>query len=160
MSKTESAELILKLYETRREPVMREARNWVIGFFPESAEEIIKAMIDAETSAKYRMVTTYWDMAAGFVNHGAIDEEMFNDANGEHIVVFSKIQPFLNELRQTLDNPNMLANLEKLIMRMPDAEAMLTKRREKSLSRIQLGCVKSSKILARKFYNQMTNSTV
>ena len=130
MSKTESAELILKLYETRREPVMREARNWVIGFFPESAEEIIKAMIDAETSAKYRMVTTYWDMAAGFVNHGAIDEEMFNDANGEHIVVFSKIQPFLNELRQTLDNPNMLANLEKLIMRMPDAEAMLTKRRE------------------------------
>ena len=130
MSKTESAELILKLYETRREPVMREARNWVIGFFPESAEEIIKAMIDAETSAKYRMVTTYWDMAAGFVNHGAIDEEMFNDANGEHIVVFSKIQPFLNELRQTLDNPNMLANLEKLIMRMPDAEAMLMKRRE------------------------------
>ena len=130
MSKTESAELILKLYETRREPVMRAARNWVIGFFPESAEEIIKAMIDAETSAKYRMVTTYWDMAAGFVNHGAIDEEMFNDANGEHIVVFSKIQPFLNELRQTLDNPNMLANLEKLIMRMPDAEAMLTKRRE------------------------------
>ena len=130
MSKTESAELILKLYETRREPVMREARNWVIGFFPESAAEIMQAMIDAETSAKYRMVTTYWDMAASFVNHGAIDEEMFNDANGEHIVVFSKIQPFLNELRQILDNPNMLANLEKLIMRMPDAEAMLTKRRE------------------------------
>ena len=130
MSKTESAELILRLYETRREPVMREARNWVIGFFPESAEDIIKTMIDAETSAKYRMVTTYWDMAAGFVNHGAIDEEMFNDANAEHIVVFSKIQPFLNELRQILDNPNMLVNLEKLIMRMPDAEAMLTKRRE------------------------------
>jgi len=130
MSKTESAELILRLYETRREPVMREARNWVIGFFPESAEDIIKTMIDAETSAKYRMVTTYWDMAAGFVNHGAIDEEMFNDANAEHIVVFSKIQPFLNELRQILDNPNMLVYLEKLIMRMPDAEAMLTKRRE------------------------------
>ena len=130
MSKTESAELILKLYETRREPVMREARNWVIGFFPESTEDIMKTMIDAETSAKYRMVTTYWDMAAGFVNHGAIDEDMFNDANGEHIVVFCKIQPFLSELRQTLDNPNMLANLEKLIMRMPDAEAMLTKRRE------------------------------
>lgn len=130
MSKAESAELILKLYETRREPVMREARNWVIGFFPESAEDIMKTMIDAETSAKYRMVTTYWDMAAGFVNHGAIDEDMFNDANGEHIVVFCKIQPFLNELRQLLDNPNMLANLEKLIMRMPDAEAMLTKRRE------------------------------
>ncbi len=130
MSKSKSADLILKLYETRREPVMREARNWVIGFFPESAEEIMKAMIDAETSAKYRMVTTYWDMAAGFVNHGAIDEEMFNDANGEHVVVFSKIQPFLGELRQMIDNPNMLANLEKLVMRMPDAETMLTKRRE------------------------------
>lgn len=130
MSKAESAELILKLYETRREPVMREARNWIIGFFPESAEDVMKVMIDAETSAKYRMVTTYWDMAAGFVNHGAIDEDMFNDANGEHIVVFSKIQPFLNELRQMLDNPKMLANLETLIMRMPDAEEMLVKRRE------------------------------
>ena len=79
MSKAESADLILKLYETRREPVMREARSWAISFLPESAQDVMQVMINPETSAYYRMVMTYWDMAASFVNHGAIDEEMFAD---------------------------------------------------------------------------------
>ncbi|MBA2494978.1 MAG: hypothetical protein H0V31_09830 [Acidobacteria bacterium] len=130
MSKAESADLILKLYDLRREPVMREARNWVISFFPESMQDIMQTMINAETSAYFRMVTSYWDMAASFVNHGAIDEEMFADAHGEHIVVFSKIEPFLAEIRETMGSPNYLKNLEMLIMRMPDAKEMLDKRRE------------------------------
>ncbi|MBA2736484.1 MAG: hypothetical protein H0U50_06795 [Pyrinomonadaceae bacterium] len=130
MSKAESAELILKLYDLRREAKMREARSWIIGFFPETVQDVLKAMIDVETSAYYRMVVSYWDMAASFVNHGAIDEEMFNDSAGEHIVVFSKIEPFLSELREMTGNPNMLGNLEKLIMRQPDAKAKLSKSRE------------------------------
>lgn len=130
MSKAESAELILKLYELRREPTMREARNWMISFFPESPQDIIQVMIKQETSAFYRMVTSYWDMAASFVNHGAIDEEMFVDSNGEYFVIFSKIEPFLSELRETMGNPKLLANLEKLIMRQPDAKERLAKTRE------------------------------
>lgn len=126
----ESADLILKLYEMRREPVMREARNWMIGFFPESAQEILQTMINPQTSAYYRMVTTYWDMAASFVLNGAIDEKMFNDAGGEHIIVLSKVYPFLEELRATMQNPNVLKNLETLVMQMPDAENMVTQRRE------------------------------
>ena len=121
--------MILRLYELRRESLMREARTWFVSFFPESAAEIMQAMIDAETSAKYRMVTTYWDMAASFVNHGAIDEEMFTEITGEHIVIFSKIEPFLEELRANL-GPNYLKNLEKLIMKEPDAKEMLAARRE------------------------------
>ncbi len=130
MNKTESADLILKLYDLRREATMREARNWMIGFFPESAAEIMQAMINGETSSYYRMVTSYWDMAASMVNHGAIDEEMFADTNGEHIIVFSKIEPFLSELRETIGSPKMLASLETLIMRQPDAKEMLAGRRE------------------------------
>lgn len=130
MSKAESAELILKLYDLRRETTMREARNWFNSFFPESAEEIVQALIDPRTSGFYRMVTSYWDMAASFVNHGAIDEEMFNDSVGEHIVVFCKIYPFLADLRETMGSPKALANLENLIMKQPDAEQMLTARRE------------------------------
>jgi hypothetical protein len=76
------------------------------------------------------MVTTYWEMAASFVNHGAIDEEMFNDANGEHIVIFAKIEPFLDELREMTGSPKYLKNLETLIMKMPDAKEMLAARRE------------------------------
>ena len=131
MSKAESAELILKLYDLRREEKMREARNWIISFFPESTQDIMQAMINAETSAYYRMVTTYWDMAASFVNHGAIDEEMFADAHGEHFVVFSKVEPFLSELRETMGTPKMLANLETLIMRQPDAKERLAATRER-----------------------------
>ena len=126
----ESADLILKLYEMRRDPIMREARSWMIGFFPESAQEILQAMINPQTSAYFRMVTSYWDMAASFVNNGAIEEQMFNDANAEHIVVFSKIEPFLDELRTTMQSPNMLKNLETLVMRMPNAKDALSARRE------------------------------
>src|SRR6476646_2853321 len=122
MSKeADSADLIMKLYDLRREATMREARNWFISFFPESTEDIMKTMIDPATSAYYRMVTTYWDMAAVFVNHGAIDEEMFLDANGECWVIFAKIQPFLEGVRRILENPNYLKNLEKLLLKQPNA---------------------------------------
>lgn len=129
MSKAESAELILKLYDLRREATMREARNWIIPFFPESAQDIMTAMIAPETSAFFRMVTTYWDMAASFVNHGAIDAEMFADAHGEHIVVFSKIEPFIGELRETMGSPNYMKNLETVIMAMPDGRERLERAR-------------------------------
>ena len=132
MNKAESADLILKLYDLRREPKMREARSWIGSFLPETMEELMNVMQNEQSSAYFRMVTSYWDMAASLVNHGAIDEEMFNDANGEHIFVFSKIEPFLEDVRQTIYNPNYLANLEKLVMKMPDAKEMLAKRREMS----------------------------
>ncbi len=130
MSKAESAELILKLYDLRREAKMRKARHWMVGFFPNSMEEIMKTMLDEKSSVYFRMVTSYWDMAASLVNHGAIDEEMFADAHGEHIVIFSKIEPYLAEIRETMSSPNYLKNLETLIMKMPDAKEMLAGRRE------------------------------
>ena len=70
-------------------------------------------------------------MAATRVNHGAIDEEMFNEANGEQTVVFAKVEPFLAELRTRFDSPQMLANLEKLVMRKPNAKELLTTLRER-----------------------------
>ena len=130
MSKVESADLIMKLYDLRRETEMRAARKWITFFFPESSADIMRAMVGDETSAYFRMVTSYWDMAASFVNHGAIDEEMFNDTSGEHVVVFSKIEPFLEEMREAMGSPNYLKNLETLVMKMPNAKEMLAGRRE------------------------------
>jgi hypothetical protein len=80
---------ILKLYELRREEKMRQARDWFFGFNPSSAEEI-SAVFFGPHSAHYRMVTSYRDMAASFVNGGAIDERMFNDTTSEHVMVFAK----------------------------------------------------------------------
>jgi hypothetical protein len=109
---------------------MREARNWIFGFFPQSADDVLKTMISEETSAYFRMVVSYWDMAAGLVNHGAINEEMFNDTENEHIAVFAKIEPYLKEVREKTGNPKYLKNLEKLVMRQPNAKEMLAARRE------------------------------
>ncbi len=72
MSKQEDANLIIKLYDLRRETVMREARTWFFTFNPESIQDFID-VITSDKSAYYRMVVSYWDMAASFVNNGAID---------------------------------------------------------------------------------------
>lgn len=128
--KTESANLILKLYDLRREEVMRKARNWyVMEFHPASVQDVSNAAM-GEHSAYYRMVTTYWDMACSFVTNEAIDEGMFNDANGEHLAVFAKIEPFLTEIRQTSGMPNYMQHLERVVMNMPDASARMTRFRE------------------------------
>ncbi|HVF57956.1 MAG TPA: hypothetical protein VM934_17525 [Pyrinomonadaceae bacterium] len=128
--KEKSAELILKLYDLRREETMRKARNWFGSFNPESEEDVMNA-VRGEHGAYYRMVTTYWDMACSFVNHGAIDEQMFNDANAEHFFVFSKIHPFIEQLRAATGS-QYLPHLEKLVMRSPDAEKRLAHMREMS----------------------------
>jgi hypothetical protein len=129
--KAKSAELIMKLYDLRREAVMREARNWFFTFNPESIEDIQRTAF-GEHSAYYRMVTTYWDMACSFVNHGAIDAEMFNDATGEQVFVFSKIQPFLEQIRAAGGNPTYMQHLERAVMAMPAAEERLARTREMS----------------------------
>lgn len=129
--KVKSAELILKLYELRREPVMREARNWFFAFNPESFEDVQRATM-GEHSAYLRMVSTYWDMACSFVNHGAIDAEMFGEANGEHIFVFAKLQPFLEQIRATNGNPNAFRNLEQAVTSLPGAEERVDRARAMS----------------------------
>ena len=123
----ESANLLLKLYELRRESVLRKARGWFREqFAPTSAREIF-TIYRGKTSAAYRMVTTYWNMAAALVLHQAIDEQMFADVNGEHIMVYAKLQPFLPELRALLNNPSYLDKLEQLILRMPDAQTRIAR---------------------------------
>jgi hypothetical protein len=130
MGKQADADLILKLYDLRREPVMREARNWFFSFNPTTAAEYMEAMMSPQ-SGYVRMVISYWDMAASLVNNGAIDEQMFNDANGEHLFVFAKIEPILAELRQQWNQPEMLKNYETLVRRIPNNEQILAGIRER-----------------------------
>ncbi|HTK37879.1 MAG TPA: DUF4760 domain-containing protein, partial [Pyrinomonadaceae bacterium] len=116
MSKVESADLILKLYDLRREATMREARNWMFTFNPQSAEDVEKTMMDPQVGAYLRMVLSYWDMAGALVNHGAIDADMFNETVGEHIGVYTKLEPFIAELREKWQMPEAFKNLEKVVL--------------------------------------------
>lgn len=133
MSKHEDADLILKLYDLRREPTMRIARDWWFrDFHPDSIADI-QATLFGEHSGHMRMVMTYWDMAAALVNHGAIDIELFNDTNGEHFVAFAKLEPFLEDIRKTL-GPNSLKNLEKLVDATPQGRERSAMVRERMKS--------------------------
>jgi len=144
MSKHHDADLILKLYDLRREEVMRAARTWFFTFNPKSIEDFVDVMT-GDNSAYYRMVTSYWDMAASFVNNEAIDEQMFNDANGEHLFVFAKLEPFLPELRAMYKNPQYLEHLEKVVRRIPNIDERLANMRERMKSLIALREMKVAK---------------
>jgi hypothetical protein len=137
MSKYKDADLILKLYDLRREKTMREARAWFLTFNPQSPGDFLD-VLTSDKSGLYRMVISYWDMACSLVNNGAIDATMFNDANGEHIFVYAKMEPFIPVLRQELGNPQFLAHLEKVVKEIPDYEARLATIRDRMAKLIAL----------------------
>lgn len=113
------AQLILHLYELRREAEMRKARSWWLGeFWPQSADDFLKVSTAMGTQENnwLRQVGGYWSMAASFVQLGALNEEMFLQpaVSGEMYFVFAKVQPFLKELREKTD-PNFFGTIEKVI---------------------------------------------
>jgi hypothetical protein len=123
--KQKSAELLLQLYESRREPALRHAREWwITKFHPGSAKDILRIWGGAE-SAPYRMVTTYWEMAASFVTLGAIDPAMFHAANTEYLAIYAKLRPHLAEVRTLAAYPTYLEHLERIVTSLPDADARL-----------------------------------
>lgn len=126
----ESAQLNLQLFELRREPVLREARDWFLREFnPESFIDLV-ALAGGERIASFRMVLGYWDMAASLVTTGAIDADAFRAAHGEVFATFSKIYLYLDELRNASGEPEYCKHLEVVVLSTPNAEAILKRRRE------------------------------
>jgi hypothetical protein len=126
----ESAQLNLKLFELRREPLLREARDWFLfEFHPQSFTEFA-AVVGGPRNACFRMVIGYWDMACSLVTTGAIDGDAFRAAHGEIFGAFSKVHPFLAELRASRGETTICKNMEAVVMAAPDAEEILARRRE------------------------------
>lgn len=114
------AELILKLYDLRREVEIRKARNWwLTTFWPESADDVYKVgmALGSQENNWLRQVGGYWEMAASLVHHGALNEDLFLEPSfsGEMFFIFAKVHPFLAELREKFQSPTMFSNVEKLI---------------------------------------------
>jgi hypothetical protein len=125
----ESATLNLKLFDLRREPVLREARQWFIAeFHPDSYADVV-ATVSSARNASFRMVIGYWEMAASMVTSGAIDADSFRAAHGEIFGAFTKIQPFLEEMRKAMSEPSFCEHLEKVVLGAPDAQGILDRRR-------------------------------
>lgn len=108
------AELIVKLYDLRREAVMRASREALLnGFYPKSFDEIKAIMSDRANplNAPLRQVTTYFEMAYGFARHGVVHADMLAENTGEGMFLFARLRPHLAELRATF-SPMMLQNAE------------------------------------------------
>src|SRR2546422_10383984 len=111
----EQVNLMLKLYDARREAKLREARDWYgANFHPQNVDEAMKLCPPGSQGNLYmRMVLGYWEMVASIVNRGLIDEEFFFESNGEQWAVFEQVKPVLGAWRAMFSSPNFLANLEK-----------------------------------------------
>lgn len=109
------AEIVLKLYELRREPVMRASRETLLRWFPESYEELAAlADFGSEQNAAFRQVTSYFEMAFGLARRGAVHPELLMDWCGEGVFLYAKLEPFLAEFRERV-SPTAFANTQWVI---------------------------------------------
>src|ERR1700690_18763 len=115
------AQLILKLYDLRREPELRKARHWwVVTFSPQSVDDFMKvsAAFGTPENNWMRQVLGYWGIATSLVNRGALNRDLFLEPSfcGEMVLIYAKVKPYLKELREKMKNPQFLMGIESLIM--------------------------------------------
>ncbi len=128
------AEIVLKLYDLRREAEMRKARAWITGeFWPDTADDVIKVGLDfgSQHNAWYRQVTTYWNMAAALVLRGAVSRELFVDFGGEMFFLFAKFEPFVKAIREKFNAPEFLENIEKVVDSTPGGRERIARLQER-----------------------------
>jgi hypothetical protein len=106
--------LILKLYEMRREPRLREARMWFAASFKPRNLDDFRTLCPAgsDANASYRMVTTYWEMVASFLTSGVLNPELFFQSGRELLFTWERVRPIIAGLRESYTHPRELKNLE------------------------------------------------
>jgi hypothetical protein len=127
------AELILKLYDLRREPVMREARNYVFEFAPQTIDDVMAVLGDfsSKENAYLRQVFGYWGMAASLVLRGALNEELARDNFTELLFVYAKLEPFLAEIRKRTGMDIFGVNIQKFVESSPEARQRVARFQER-----------------------------
>jgi hypothetical protein len=118
------AEIILKLYQLRTEPLMRQARAWMTGeFWPNTVEEFFAVASNPADphNAFFRQVVTYWEMGAAMVLHGAVSAELYVDCNAEGFFILAKFAHILDGIREK--NPFFFIKTSELINRFTAASA-------------------------------------
>jgi hypothetical protein len=124
----EDAELVMRLYDLRREAKLRAAREWFrTDFFPASYDDVrAVTSTNGPENTSYRMFTGYWDMACSFVAHGILHPVLFFESGGEALFLWAKLSPFVSDLRRDQKNPRLLASVEKAIALAPGAAERVT----------------------------------
>jgi hypothetical protein len=132
----DDAQIILKLYELRTEAGMRAARKWVTAeFWPESAQDVLSVLraFGTQENDYLRQVVSYWDMAAAFVQRGALDGGLFLDCCSENLFILAKFSSFLNEIRT--EAPGFLKQTEELTIKFSSARDRVENMKKRQESR-------------------------
>jgi hypothetical protein len=110
----EDANLILRLFELRREEQMRRARAWFLNSFNATTVEEYQALCPpgSDQDAYFRMLVTYWDMAASFVTSGVLHQDLFLESGNELLFVWEKMKFLVPAWRGFMGNPKFLSSLE------------------------------------------------
>src|SRR3954454_18096386 len=111
----EQAQLHLQVYEMRREPRLRQARDWFFSnYFPDNIDEAMRvASPGTEAGTNVMMVCSYWEQACALLNYGLLHEDLFFETSGEFFGVWERVRPVIEEGRKMFSNPGFLAHLEK-----------------------------------------------
>ena len=125
------AELVLRVYDMRRETVMRESRDAMGQFWPQNYEDVIAlTRADHPLNRAYRQVGTYWEMVYGMVRHGIVHAGYFLESNGEGLFHFAKVEPFLEEYRRQV-SPTAFRNTEWVARECPEGRVLFEQIRER-----------------------------
>lgn len=125
------AELVLKLYDLRREATMREARDFIgLQFWPQTVEEIMAVATAAGSDENrfFRQVLGYWETAASLVVHGALNADLFEACEGEMFFIYAKFRPHLEKVRKELGQPSFLQNVELVAESSPERVKVVSER--------------------------------
>lgn len=111
-----NAELLLKIYDLRREEKLRKGRAWLLGhFWAEDMKGFLEICpLGSETNAHYRQVITYWDMVGSIVNRGMLDEDFFFESTLEGMLTWLRVKKVVALMRESRKNPLYLRNLETM----------------------------------------------
>lgn len=106
--------LILKLYDLRREGKLRQARAWFTSTFHAKTLDEFNALCPqgSENNASFRMVVTYWDMVASFIVSGVLNETLFFQSGRELLFVWERVRELVPQFRQSFKDPTVMRNLE------------------------------------------------
>ncbi len=120
------ADLVLKIYDLRREAVMRESRNAINSkYWPRNADEALAVLKpDHPLNAAFRQTSTYWEMVYGMARHGIIHPEFLVENNGEGLLLFARVEPYLTQFRQA-GSPRTFQNAEWIVGQASTAQRIM-----------------------------------
>ena len=115
----EQAQLQLQLFEERREPRLRQARDWFFKNYNfENIDDAMRVAAPGTEGGTFAMmVLSYWNQTCAMLNYGLLHEDLFFETTGEFFGVWESVKAVVPQMRERFKNPHFAGHLEKASQR-------------------------------------------